>query len=121
MASDSVRFTSKTLVGRWHLVDADSPRGSLPAHRAVFVFREIDGSLQGAIISHPDGQEVPLASVELTGGKLRLRLPAAGQHEEPVLIAVPASSRNSEMNAYWVVGEKVPIGAHALKLVRGIT
>jgi hypothetical protein len=86
----------RSIAGRWHLVDVNSPEDQLPPHRVDLVFRDGPKGLHGAILSHRDGEEIPLQSVSFTGAELRLQMaprPGTSGSNLPFLVLAAVEDR----------------------------
>ncbi len=103
------------ITGRWHLLSSSESESPLPQHRMDLRFWRESGAWKGAILSRRnDGNEFPLAMVQLGGATLRFQMTMpAGQAQSDA--ATMVMTRQGE---HWV-GRWTPGAGQELKLVPG--
>ena len=106
---------SPDIAGRWHLLSGTESESPLPQHRMDLRFWRESGAWKGAILSRRNnGDEFPLAMVQVDGSTLRFQMTVpAGQAQSGA--ATMIMTRQGER---WV-GRWTPGAGQELKLVFG--
>ena len=69
-------FAPASILGDWHMIGLTDSESPVPNHRVDLRFKNVNGTLQGAILNRNNGSEMPLALCELQGDTLRFQMAA---------------------------------------------
>ena len=85
-----------SLRGDWYMLGAADSESPVPNHRVDLRFKNVNGTLQGAMLNRVNGSEMPLPLCELQGDTLRFQMAApAGkpQTDMPVMVMTANGDR----------------------------
>jgi len=90
-----------SISGDWHMLGLADSESPVPNHRVDLRFKNVNGTLQGAVLNRRDGSEMPLALCELQGGTLRFQMAApAGQSQAAIPVMV-MTAKGDRFEGAW--------------------